>query len=107
MRIKSGFKKQLKYPPPIECPQCGKKRDVFATLEGWLCWGCLPGEYLVDSDGIKYPEPVLTKKDRRDINEIRARLEGNTTPKPLGRRPKAVGIEHGIIQKSPLGQTKN
>lgn len=88
MKLKSGYKVRLKYPPPNECIRCGQKKDLFAALEGWLCWECLPEEYIVNENGIKYPKPVLNKKDRRDLNEIRARLQGKELPKKLGRPVK-------------------
>jgi len=40
-----------------------------------------------NEDGIKYPEPEISNRDRRDIKEIRARLTGKEPPKKLG-RPK-------------------
>ena len=81
---------ELRFPPPIECPKCGKKEDLFATRSGWFCWNCLPAEDLVDEYGIKYVQPVITKKDRRDANEIRARLTGKNLPKKLGRPKKII-----------------
>lgn len=80
---------KLKYPPPTECPNCGKKLDLFATRAGWLCWSCVPQEDKADEFGIKYPEPEITKRDRRDLKEIRALLTGKILPKKLG-RPRIV-----------------
>lgn len=104
--MKSGYKVRLKYPPPIECPKCGRKRDVFATLEGWLCWSCLPEEYLADEYGVKYPEPESTKKDRRDINEIRAKLLGKPLPRRLGRPKKDLQLSTVLLENRPQDNTK-
>lgn len=76
---------QLIYPPPLNCQLCKKPKDLFATRAGWLCWVCVSPEDKVDGFGIKYPEPEVTKRDRRDLREIRARLAGEPLPKRAGR----------------------
>ena len=86
--------------------QCEKETDLFASRAGWLCWACLPEGDLVDEFGIKYPRPEFTKKDRRDANDIRKRLKGNTPPKKLGRPKREQNREHNIKPQSLQAESK-
>lgn len=62
---------QLEWPPPAQCPKCRKSRTVYATLEGWRCWECLPENDLADDDGIKYEKPRASKKEANYFNQMR------------------------------------
>jgi len=76
---------ELKYPPPFECQGCGKRLDLYATRIGWRCWNCLPDEDLANEDGIKYKEPEISRRERKDLRDIRERLGVKKVPKKRGR----------------------
>src|SRR2546422_11769609 len=59
----------LRWPPPMHCPRCKKKDDMFATREGWLCWGCVSEEDKAGED-----KPKITHQDRYSVAEVRKLL---------------------------------
>jgi ribosomal protein S27E len=62
---------QLKWPPPAKCVNCRKSRIVYATLEGWRCWDCLPDADKADEYGIRYEKPRANNKDEVYFNHLR------------------------------------
>jgi len=61
----------LEWPPPAKCVNCRKSRTVYATLEGWRCWDCLPDDDKADEYGIRYERPRASNKEEVYFNHLR------------------------------------